>query len=121
MNIENLITERLILGKRKYGHGVRVNDDTITWGTKKDSWMQMAEEEVLDCIIYVIADYIRWGRQPEIVSSYLEYKYIFHERKLEATYDDNDLIMYIYNNINAIESPKHKFILESLTNILFAC
>ena len=26
-----LIRERLNLGREKYGHGVRVNDDTSTW------------------------------------------------------------------------------------------
>lgn len=121
MEIETLLLDRLSLGKEKYGHGVRVNDDTVTWGTKKDSWMHMAQEEILDCIIYVIADYVRWGRQPELVASFLEYRFIFHDRKFETTRDDNDLIMYIYNNVDKIESQKHKYILENLINILSLC
>jgi hypothetical protein len=54
-----LIRERLNLGRDKYGHGVRVNDDTTTWGVPKDSWLEMAIEEYLDAIIYTTADYIR--------------------------------------------------------------
>ena len=54
-----LIRRRLNLGREKYGHGVRVNDDTSTWGTSKNSWLEMAIEEYLDAIIYTVADYIK--------------------------------------------------------------
>jgi len=53
------ILGRLELGLKRYNHGVRVDDDTRTWGTPKDSWMEMAKEELLDAIIYTVADYIR--------------------------------------------------------------
>ena len=41
----DLIRERMEFGKAKYGHGVRVTDDTTTWGTPSNSWMHMALEE----------------------------------------------------------------------------
>ena len=47
------------LGQERYGHGVRVNDDTRQWGTKEDSWNEMALEEVLDGMIYMAAQIIR--------------------------------------------------------------
>ena len=49
------IIDRLNIGRERYGHGVRVDDDTTTWGTKENSWMEMAREEFLDAVIYVIA------------------------------------------------------------------
>ena len=64
------LRERLALGLKRYGHGVRVNDDTTTWGTKENSWMEMAREELLDCLIYVVADYIRQNRGNEETSVY---------------------------------------------------
>ena len=59
MDIKKELNARLDLGLVRYGHGVRVDDDTTTWGTPKNSWMEMAKEELLDAIIYVVADYIR--------------------------------------------------------------
>jgi hypothetical protein len=59
MTLLSDLEERMALGKSRYGHGVRVNDDTRTWGTKQNSWNEMAREELLDAIIYVVADYIR--------------------------------------------------------------
>jgi hypothetical protein len=45
--------------KKRYGHGIRLNDDTRQWGTKKNSWMEMCEEEIIDGVIYAIADHLR--------------------------------------------------------------
>ena len=52
MGTRGEILERLELGLKRYNHSVRVDDDTRTWGTPKDSWMEMAKEELLDAIIY---------------------------------------------------------------------
>ena len=57
--ILELITKRMELGQKRYGHGIRVNDDTRQWGTKEDSWNEMALEEVLDGMIYMAAQIIR--------------------------------------------------------------
>ena len=46
MDLETLLLERLELGKKRYGHGVRVNDDTTQFGTPSDSWMHMALENI---------------------------------------------------------------------------
>ena len=46
-------------GKKVYGHGVRPGDDTRQWGTLTNDWLEMAEEELLDAIMYVSADYHR--------------------------------------------------------------
>ena len=51
--ILNLIKERMDLGLQRYGHGVRIDDNTTQWGTKKDNWTEMALEEVLDGMIYM--------------------------------------------------------------------
>ena len=64
------ILSRLELGLRKYNHGVRVNDDTRTWGTRMNSWMEMAKEEFLDAIIYVVADYIKMWLMVSICGSF---------------------------------------------------
>jgi hypothetical protein len=58
-NILSDIRSRMDIGKARYGHGVRVEYDTTTWGTQTDSWVEMAREELLDAIIYIVADYIR--------------------------------------------------------------
>ena len=54
---------------------VRVEDDTTQWGTKTDSWLEMALEEIDDLAIYVVAQSAREVKQ-----------YMRRERKgLDAT------------------------------------
>ena len=69
--IAEQIVGRLELGKERYGHGVIVNSDTREWGTPNNSWIEMATEEFLDAIIYVIADYkgekTRGGRHLKLI------------------------------------------------------
>lgn len=128
----DLILERLQLGKTKYGHGVRVDDDTMTWGTRKDSWMHMAREEFLDGIIYVIADYIRKGRESTKLMSKLEFRFMYTEdfvrsenpRKWIEDHrrpDDNELILYVLKRYHRIESPRHRYMLKTLLNMLLFC
>jgi len=57
--IMTLLQARLKLGRERYGHGVRVNDDTTQWGTPTNDWEEMAMEEVLDGLIYAAAAIIR--------------------------------------------------------------
>lgn len=57
--IMKLLEERLSLGKERYGHGVRIEDDTRQWGTSIDSWETMMMEEALDGMIYAAASIIR--------------------------------------------------------------
>jgi len=57
--IRELINGRLELGRQRYGHGVRPSDDTRQWGTKEDSWAEMALEEALDLTIYLCAELLR--------------------------------------------------------------
>tara|TARA_B100000035_G_scaffold307902_1_gene311804 strand:- start:143 stop:502 length:360 start_codon:yes stop_codon:yes gene_type:complete len=56
---KDALESRLAIGVERYGHGVRVNDDTTQWGTKIDSWLEMGLEEIDDLAIYVIAQFIR--------------------------------------------------------------
>lgn len=105
MTVREHVIKRLDLGRSKYGHGVRVMDDTVTWGTKKDSWLEMASEELLDAIVYVIADYLRT----------IEQMYD------EDAKDDNDLIMYIFDNPMTVNSEKHHKLLEGLINMTQIC
>ena len=57
--ILELLKKRLELGKNRYGHGVRIDDDTTKYGTKSDDWELMLLEEVLDGMIYSAASMIR--------------------------------------------------------------
>jgi N-acetyl-beta-hexosaminidase len=111
MSIRDIKT-RLDLGRNKYGHGVRVNDDTMTWGTPKDSWMEMAREEFLDGIIYVVADYIKGHREAN--TDGMESAYIYANNGNINNADDNDLIIYILRNWNSMEECRHKPMLLSL-------
>jgi len=47
------------LGVERYGHGIRTDDDTRKWGTKENSWAEMALEEILDGMVYMAAQIIR--------------------------------------------------------------
>ena len=58
-DILKLLVDRMQLGKERYGHGLRIHDDTRQWGTKKDSWEEMALEEVLDGLIYTASAILR--------------------------------------------------------------
>ena len=110
MAVREELTERLKLGLRRYNHGVRVDDDTRTWGTPKDSWMEMAKEELLDAIIYTVADYIRNVRS-EGERAPLSF------RKNDEP-DDNKLIMSIVDDWEYVESPQHKMMLWNLFKML---
>ena len=57
--IMELLEKRLALGRERYGHGVRVADDTREWGTEENSWELMMLEEALDGMIYSAAAMIR--------------------------------------------------------------
>jgi len=50
--ILELLKGRLTLGKKRYGHGIRVDEDT--------DWELMALEEMLDGLIYTTASIIRY-------------------------------------------------------------
>lgn len=57
--IIEIIKERMAVGIERYGHGLRVEDNTTQWGTKQDSWLEMGLEEVLDNLIYIAAAMLR--------------------------------------------------------------
>lgn len=105
MRVREAVIDRMKMGKMKYGHGVRIMDDTVTWGTIKNSWLEMASEELLDAIIYVIADYLRTEEK-------------IHD---EGAKDDNDLIMHIFDNVNTVSSEKHHKLLSGLISLTQIC
>ena len=78
--IIKLITERMELGQERYGHGVRVDDDTTQWGTKQDSWAEMALEEVLDGMIYMAAQLIRVLNHKDTTSKQPKITEFFHHK-----------------------------------------
>ena len=110
MDIKKELNARLDLGLARYGHGVRVDDDTTTWGTPKNSWMEMAKEELLDAIIYVVADYIRSVRS--------EGERAPKSFRQNDEPDDNKLIMSIVDDWDCVESPQHKMLLWNLFKML---
>ena len=60
------LMKRLQFGRDKYGHGVRVDDDTRNVGnTRANSWIEMAVEEALDQCIYLTASLLRIKRASE--------------------------------------------------------
>lgn len=129
---EKQLFERLEIGMKRYGHGVIVDSDIREWGTPKDSWFDMAVEEFLDALIYVVADYIRSGRRSRRMLTDLELDYKVDDNfavlQDSVKYllerhepDDNNLIMYVIRNHTRIESPKHKMLVSNLINMLSEC
>lgn len=110
MHVRRALTERLELGLKRYDHGVRVDDDTRTWGTPRNSWMDMAKEELLDSVIYITADYIR------MIRSKGDDAPLSFRRNDEP--DDNKLIMSIVDEWDDVESPKHKMLLWNIFKML---
>jgi hypothetical protein len=115
------IIARLELGKTKYKHGVRVDNDTMTWGTQKNSWMEMANEEFLDGIIYVTADYIRRHRENGSTMNMgtMEYNFLLKNKEAHELKDDNELILYILENWMDMENCKHKMMIKNLFDMVF--
>ena len=60
--IIQLIQDRMKVGVERYGHGMRVDDDTTQYDTEQDSWLEMCLQELLDAIVYVTAALIRTQR-----------------------------------------------------------
>jgi hypothetical protein len=110
MHVKQELTGRLKLGLKKYNQGVRVSDNTMHWGTERNSWLDMAKEEFLDAIIYIIADYIRTVRSNGILAP------LSFRRRDEI--DDNKLIMTIFDDWGEVQSPHHKMLLWNLLNML---
>tara|TARA_R110002072_G_scaffold157128_8_gene307652 strand:- start:415 stop:729 length:315 start_codon:yes stop_codon:yes gene_type:complete len=98
---------RLEFGRQKYGHGVRVLMDTTTWGTPKNSWLEMAKEEFLDAVIYVTSDYIR---------NYIDICELKNE-------DQNELILHCIETrkYTMIKSLKHKQMIDNLIIMINQC
>ena len=64
--ILELLKQRMQLGIKKYGHGVRVDQNTRDFGTTEDDWELMALEEMLDGLIYTTASIIRYRRKKHV-------------------------------------------------------
>ena len=61
--IMELLKGRLQLGKKSYGHGVIVDQNTKDFGTKTNDWNEMFLEEMLDGMIYITASIIKHKRE----------------------------------------------------------
>ena len=61
--ILDLLRDRMVMGYKKYGHGVQVDRNTKDFGTPHDDWELMALEEMLDSLIYSTAAIIRYRRK----------------------------------------------------------
>lgn len=57
--ILEIIKERMVVGQERYGHGMRIGDDTKQYGTRTNSWSEMGLEEILDLVIYLSAQILR--------------------------------------------------------------
>jgi intein-encoded DNA endonuclease-like protein len=96
--MEALFEERFRRGKETYGHGVRVDQEGM-------NWIQETREELMDAVIYLIADYIRSGREA------VGYQPIEKE-------DDNETIMNIIKNYSAMKEGRHRRHVSSLLRML---
>lgn len=83
-----LLNSRLEFGRKKYGHGVIIDIDTRTFGTKSNDWELMALEEMLDGIIYTAASIIRLYRDHNYHSDREKEK-----TSVDGVLDDNEEIM----------------------------
>jgi hypothetical protein len=77
-HIIQLLKSRMKLGAERYGHGIRVYDDTRKYGTKEDSWEEIGLEEMLDGLVYLSSAIIRRDR---------EKKYNTHKTNDDIIYD----------------------------------
>ena len=59
MSILEKIRRRFVFGFKKYQHGITIKTDTRTLGTELDSWLEMAEQELLDGTNYSAANICR--------------------------------------------------------------
>ena len=98
------VRQRLDLGRKKYGHGVRARDNPQTWGTVRNSWLEMAEEEFLDGIVYVITDFIKETGAGGTLGE-----------------DDNEVILFYVRNPNLIDSEKHRNLIIKLRECCELC
>ena len=55
----DFVRRRQKFGLEKYGHGVRHEDDTRSFGTTRDSWWEMMQEELGDAISYAVCGLLR--------------------------------------------------------------
>lgn len=96
--MDSMFEERFRRGRETYGHGVRVHQEGM-------DWIQETREELMDAIIYLIADYIRAGREA------VGYQPIEKE-------DDNETIMNIIVNYSAMKEGRHRRHVSHLLLIL---
>ena len=93
--ILNLLKDRLKLGRERYGHGVRVNDDTTQWGTQSNDWELMAIEEVLDGLIYSAAAIIRLRRMKDVNNTSNDSDISNKRIKIDNTSNDTSFPFYM--------------------------
>ena len=98
------ITHRMKKGREQYGHGLVPSMDTRKWGTEEDCWREMAREEFLDSIIYILVDYIR-----QLVPSHLEF---LKEREC------NDEILMYLTHPELIKSEYHRRTVATIEQLI---
>ncbi len=118
--VRELLLSRLELGKKRYGHGVKIGSDTRKWGTPSNDWFEMMQEELLDGMIYCAADFLRSEGGSEVESEVESEAEGGTEGRSEGGSDDNnDILNWIEETINYVEEtdqPKneHHEILRNL-------
>jgi hypothetical protein len=103
--ILDLLKKRLELGKNKYNHGVIINQDTTQFGTEENDWICMAEEEMLDGLIYITANMIRHRRkQKEDEFDCKKIMSFFNKimQKHNSLYNENKMLKYEIEELKKI-------------------
>lgn len=98
-HILDKINKRLDFGRKKYGHGIIINDNTKQYSSNWDqcsanNWLMMGYEEMLDGCVYLSAEIIRTKtNDPENV------KYITKlEKALKNCIKTTDLLLTAENS-----------------------
>ena len=108
--LEN-IQNRLDFGKNKYGHGLNIHDDMSNYTrSKKDSFLEMQMEEILDGIIYTSSGFLR----------YINNKYsLDYHIKQDNNDDIIDIILYTdkYLQFNDIISLQYISLIKNMINV----
>ena len=95
--IMQLLQGRLELGRKRYGQGVIIDQNTQDFGTKTNDWNEMFLEEMLDGMIYITASIIRNKREQFKCNEYTAVSKIVN--KLNQVSFENKQLKEQLNNV----------------------
>ena len=96
------IDKRLDFGKKKYGHGIIIEDDTTKYSNNWDkcsaqNWLMMGYEEMLDGCVYLSAELLR-AQKHKLPSKYI----IKIEKSLKYCIKSADMLLNAEESRNIV-------------------